>query len=400
MKMLLRICGALLLGAGAAGAADRLVIHEWGTFTSLEDENGTAIGGINTDDEPAPDFVHRLAWSILEPQALALAATKGLPGPGGTHPDVTIRLETPVLYVHAPAGFTGPLDVKVKFPGGWLTEFYPDAQADAPGIDLKKGDVGRLTTDTVGSLHWANLKIGGNRAGPKTREQVWLEPRKVAADNISTPSGESEKFLFYRGVGSGEPVLRIARDGDGLRALSTGNTPPLPFWLADIRPDGSVAYQRVGSSEKSRPFSQDDYSQLNLAALKAGLEDQLVGAGLYKDEAEALLNTWEVSYFKSPGLRAFCVVPQGDVDRLLPLTISPAADITRVMVGRIELVTPEERETMERIGDPNDSLDASMKLFFSLGRFRKALLLDEEDRNPNPWLNKFLSQYHIAYYQP
>jgi hypothetical protein len=29
-----------------------LVVHEWVTFTSLQDEQGNAIGGINTDDEP------------------------------------------------------------------------------------------------------------------------------------------------------------------------------------------------------------------------------------------------------------------------------------------------------------------------------------------------------------
>src|SRR5438445_12533848 len=37
-----------------------LIVHEWGTFTSLQDESGRAIGGINSDDEPVPKFVHDL----------------------------------------------------------------------------------------------------------------------------------------------------------------------------------------------------------------------------------------------------------------------------------------------------------------------------------------------------
>ena len=35
------------------------------------------------------------------------------------------------------------LDVHVDFRGGWLTEFYPNAKADAPG--LKQGDFRFLT---------------------------------------------------------------------------------------------------------------------------------------------------------------------------------------------------------------------------------------------------------------
>lgn len=45
-----------------------MVVHEWGTFTSLPDQSGEAIAGLNTDREPLPRFVHTavipgiLAW--------------------------------------------------------------------------------------------------------------------------------------------------------------------------------------------------------------------------------------------------------------------------------------------------------------------------------------------------
>src|SRR4051794_36163830 len=38
----------------------RVVVHEWGTLTCLQNERGEAIGGINADDEPVPPFVHRI----------------------------------------------------------------------------------------------------------------------------------------------------------------------------------------------------------------------------------------------------------------------------------------------------------------------------------------------------
>jgi len=46
------------------------------------------------------------------------------------HPLVTMRLETPVIYFYyPPKGMTEPfpVDVNVKFRGGWLTQFYPHA---------------------------------------------------------------------------------------------------------------------------------------------------------------------------------------------------------------------------------------------------------------------------------
>src|SRR5688572_8541654 len=45
--------------------AETLVVHEWGTFTSLQDEEGNAIGGINTDDEGLPSFVHSLRGDLV-----------------------------------------------------------------------------------------------------------------------------------------------------------------------------------------------------------------------------------------------------------------------------------------------------------------------------------------------
>src|SRR5262245_8098868 len=109
---------------------DSLVVHEWGTFTSLQDERGNAIGGINADDEPVPEFVHRLNYRlIVGPQTPLMYLAKSIPQ---CHPDVTMRLETPVVYFHPGSGMPRPLrvNVEVAFRGGWLSEYYPTAEVD------------------------------------------------------------------------------------------------------------------------------------------------------------------------------------------------------------------------------------------------------------------------------
>src|SRR5687767_1287810 len=89
---------ALMAGLVHLQAAEPLVIHEWGTFTSLQDEQGRTIGGINTDEEELPEFVHD-----LDPVRMGKDgdfAPRLIKGRDYCDPNVTIRLETPVIYVY------------------------------------------------------------------------------------------------------------------------------------------------------------------------------------------------------------------------------------------------------------------------------------------------------------
>src|SRR5436853_4734897 len=147
-----------------------LIVHEWGTFTSLQNEAGQAIGGINADDEPVPSFVHRIAnYLLLGPGANLPALYKGAPH---CHPDVTMRLETPVVYIY-PGRLKTPfnLDVSVAFRGGWLSEYYPDADVSAPGVKGEEA-FGSITPTTTGELHWRSLHVGTNETGPVTSAPV------------------------------------------------------------------------------------------------------------------------------------------------------------------------------------------------------------------------------------
>src|SRR5947208_1368633 len=110
-----------VLALPAVAQPTPLLVHEWGTFTSLQDETGRAIGGINSDDEPVPRFVHNLnRLLILKPDELPPVFYQGAPH---CHPCVTMRLETPVIYFHLPKHASYPFwaDVKVAWRGGWLT---------------------------------------------------------------------------------------------------------------------------------------------------------------------------------------------------------------------------------------------------------------------------------------
>jgi hypothetical protein len=363
IKTLLLLVG---FGATAFGGNERLVVHEWGTFTSLQDEAGRTLGGINTEDELLPSFTHDLDHLfVLRRNALPPSFYKGAPE---SLPRVTMRLETPVIYFYPPAESALPLllDVKVAFRGGWLTEYYPDAKVEAPGAFRA------LTPATMGTLAWHDLKVGVTNHGPETTEHVWTAPRAVKAVALQTRKGESEKYLFYRGVGNVDAPLRIVRDAARDRfwlfsqteSWASSSAPWIirNLWLASFRPDGAAAFRKLdaiavdsdASTElTSTPasFRDDEYSQAGLDKLRQEMRLALIEEGLFDDEADALLNTWELSYFKSTGLRLFFLLPRAWTDHRLPLELSVPAEIQRVMVGRIELVTPEQRKLVRQLAE-------------------------------------------------
>jgi hypothetical protein len=407
-----------------SGPPDQLVVHEWGTFTSLQDESGNAVGWINADDEPVPSFVHTLRWDLVA-DARAGAITldpvlrQGVPQ---LHPDVTMRLETPVLYFHQRKG-AAPItaDVSVSFQGGWLSQHYPAARAAIDGKDAG-GDgfrAGHITTATVGSLTWKGLHVGTPRQGPETKEHVWLAPRAVgSAATVTSSIGEkpeSEKYLFYRGVAHLDAPLRVVRDGADLRieyqSVEDGAMPRIdgPLWFVDIRVDGRCAFRTLKAGEgKAQPalFAESDYDA-NTDRLRDAMHQALIADGLFADESTAMLNTWELSYFKSAGTRLFFMVPRAWTRRILPLTVTtqgealPSERIVRTMVGRIELITPEHRELMKLVANPPGDLtqvstrEAQLKAYRQLGRFRNALVIQEHQRQPTNALKSLMGRQQI-----
>jgi hypothetical protein len=453
------LAASLSLGSpvGDSPPRDRLTVHEWGTFTCLQDEDGRAIPGINTDDELLPDFVHNIGGVSLgaAQEEVPSIYFKAIPR---CHPDVYVRLETPVVYFYPPAGgLREPIDVHVSFKGGWLTQYYPQATPGGPDVN-EKGELryGPLTYKADGSLTWRGLRVGGNADGPKTDDKVWLAPRQVPeAASVKTANGERERYLFYRGVGRIDAPLRVVRRSGNQLAIQGqwGNVPSAgavgPLWLVDARADGKLAFRPIDAVDLSRggeghdlaqvsaTFSESDYASDNYAKVRGQIHAALLRDGLYPDEATAMLNTWEVSYFKRPGLRLFFMVPRPWTEAYLPMHLSQSADVTRVMVGRIEIVTPEQRATLKRIAagpvsnadwaqaaterlnaQPRDAyredwyrevaegrrsrLEAlgirapeDYRVYLSLGRFRNALVNDELKRRPSDELQKFISNYNL-----
>ena len=355
---------SVLFSTTAFAQPAKLVVHEWGTFTCLQDPDGKAIGGINIDDEPLPAFVYDEGLIHYR----SVPRGKGLPR---LLPDVTMRLETPVLYFYPSTPKVDNLRVEVSFQNGWLTQFFPKAQVENAGFKS-----GKIAPGTAGTLIWEKLSIAGMGDGPSTTSKIWLAPRAVDAASVTTESGERERYLFYRGAGKLDAPVKVVRSGDTL-AFQIENPwrgkIPGVYLLADFRQDGLCAFRSIATggtlpSANSR-FEESEYTRENRQIIRQILRKMLIDDGLFPKEAEAMLNTWEHSYFDTPGLRLFFLAPKAWTDEVLPLQISVESEVSRVMIGRVELIRPDQLALLQ-----NPLLIGSPLIRPKLGRFAESLV--------------------------
>jgi hypothetical protein len=312
-------------------AVPDLTVHEWGTFTSIAGKDGRAA-------EWLPLGLPRFSPSIDLPQFVerinGVNFKLGLRG--------TIRMETPVLYFYSPRDVT--VSARVSFSKGLITEWYPHADRVEPGGVVPDTSLSHLSAD--GSILWDHVAVSPNLAGEfpsEAQANRYYAARETAASplRVQTSAGEQqEKFLFYRGV-SASPTLplfaRLTSDGKLVVKRLGGNE--IPNAILFERRGERVGYRLTGALTDETTVDPPLLTG-SIDPLLGDLEEILVGQGLYRDEAHAMVETWKDSWFEE-GSRLIYIVPRGFIDQVLPLTIDPApGPIVRVFVGRLEIVTP------------------------------------------------------------
>ena len=323
-----------------------LVVHEWGTFTSVAAENGSAVEWVpQLGPSELPCFVDRAS----------INAKGWLPA--------TVRMETPVLYFYSAVDRT--VDVRIRFRRGAVTEWFPKAEVVPRAVEPLTLRIPTLE----GTIAWKQVKVQPRAAEdyPEGKSNHYFAARKTDASPVLVGE-QREKFLFYRGVGNfAVPVsARLLEDGRVAVTASSGRA------VGDV-----MLFQNTKGTITAQP-AQSQAGELTLTppstattakAVRATLERMLVEHGLYAKEAAAMVETWRDSWFEE-GARVFYVVPQAAVDEILPLEVTPAPqNVARVFVGRIELITPA---ILEEVHNALQNRDRATVLKY--GRFLRPIL--------------------------
>ena len=330
---------------GAAGAelkrAGSVVVHEWGTFTSVASETGNSVHWAPlAGPADLPCFVDRYQHK----------SAKTLTG--------KIRMETPVLYFYSEEPVT--LSVGVRFPQGWITEWYPKASRISPPEIGAALPIGMRN----GAIRWDQVEVLPKTQAVFPRGEAgnhYYAARATSADPIRVGT-QTEKFLFYRGIGDFDaPVRPVIVDGGRLRITNGGER--IARGVVFENRGGRMGYRVIRELTETRVIDRPELTG-TVEALRQQLVNDLVNEGLYEKEATAMVETWRDSWFEE-GLRVLYIVPRSLVDAVLPVDIKPApASIERVFVGRVEVMSPE---TAARIAQAFSSGDT--RIFETYGRF-------------------------------
>jgi hypothetical protein len=321
------------------------VVHEWGTFTNFSGADGVQLDFRPLADIELPAFVYD------RPMQGTFWLGKGR--------RARQRMETPVIYFYTDQ--LREVNLKVDFPQGLLTEFFPPPQKMTPAFDY---DIAPPLADS--SLDWGTIRIVPERMSDELQGDVdgSVGPPEVEGDNHYAYARESdsaiveatdnmggvhhEKFLFYRGLGNFSLPLRLEAHGQGHFTVTNDGAETIhALFLVEVAP-GEVRFTQTASVVANSSVSIERAANSSTAAaLGACLVDELVAAGLYEKEARAMVKTWHSSWFGEPGTRLLYLVPQRLTDELLPLHINPQPDeLVRVLVGRMDVMTPERSDEL------------------------------------------------------
>ena len=339
------IIGILVSSAiGLPAASDPvggMVVHEWGTFLAMHGSDGVTLDGMYHEEHALPAFVHSRGRDQLR---LRTSNVKG---------------ETPVIYFYAPR--PARVRVEVGFPSGLWTQWYPQAEMVGPGL-AQAGSPPRLRN---GRISWTVDLVppsGAPALLPETdRDALWNHARDVDAAYVTAPNTarpgsprESERFIFYRGLGGGGLPIDVSAANGRITASTTEPRGLKHLFILRVE-NGRGTFDYVSGLEHGTALARtippmDAALPLDTFVDVVGdaVAARLVESGLYEKEARAMVNTWRSSYFKTDGIRILFVLPQSWTDRYIPMRIEPPpATLVRVMVGRVELLTRERERHVE-----------------------------------------------------
>jgi hypothetical protein len=225
-----------------------------------------------------------------------------------------------------------------------MTEWYPSA--DVTPVLIKGTMLAK--PDFAGEIAWKQVKVLPRAAADfptDASRNHYYAARETDAAPVQV-GAQREKFLFYRGVANFAPPLQAMILSNGRISVKAqdGQT------VGDV-----VLYENRGGLTAHARHHSDD-AQAVLPALTLGgtsgsaprdLEELLVAHGLYRREAQAMIETWRDAWFEE-GTRLFYIASPTTVDSVLPLEIRPEPSaVSRVFVGRVELLTAETMDDVK-----------------------------------------------------
>lgn len=308
-----------------------LTVHEWGVFR------------VHTDAEMAnADLLQE--WNDLPEFVYGQINGRNIPQHYGA---IEIR-RRPIVFFHA----ARPLEVQMKidFPGGLPGVWWPGT--------ISPAREGEQRVELSSSLLWQlgiqqppKGKLPKGPAPPQVAKGHWIEHlRNVKCDEVFAKYSQNqfdidrEKFVYYDGIFPQGKWLKVEAVDGKITVTSQVKHSIFDVTVIDHRDEKQIRIARNGELRAAGDFMPAEFetgSGDEFAAQAAKkLTSQLVMAGLFEDEAQALAALWKKELFETPGLHVCFRLPQEEYERRLPMTLSPRP-ASLIRVGLVVLTHPD-----------------------------------------------------------
>lgn len=307
-------------------ATDSYSLHEWGVFT--------ASRGMRWAKQ---DMLSE--WASLPAFFRGTIPGRRLFNPGELKPyQHEMIIKKPVIFIHNQKLAT--FDLTVKFPDGRPMVWWP------PAIEPKVGSWGsqikhlRFQGIAVG-LEGAKTKNGAalNKiALPPVAKDHWLNHlRAVKCSRVTVTGGHlprnnvkgfADQFIYYDGVIPSPKSPTVLRTGVGITIDSASDHDWHDVLVIERTKDQWRISPWIDHISKGKQRTTIEWKVLadekqSIESLSTELTQRLVAAGLFKDEAESLVKTWEQGLFNQQGISMFYRVSQATYDKWLPMDAKP-----------------------------------------------------------------------------
>ncbi len=303
-------------------AGDDLIVHEWGvatipygtSYANLRTAGAKSLGGV--EQIPGlPEFVATWEATVKD----AIEDWKNNPVP----------VSKPIVYFYSKQ--KREVSLTVKIPTGRPSAWFPPADRYAPEPDFTI-PVPQVIVPKNGLLGWDKLVLDPDAKEFRDAKGWWKTARNVDAVPVRRAK-DAEKFLFYDGFADYTPKADVAWNKDGTVTIKNDSTEAFPTVVA-------IRVKKGDCSFATSKLAKSASATLTLARGTPDFASSLTG--LYKKEADALVEIWTDEFFKTDGVRVLVVLAREAYDRLLPIEIKPApTELVRVLIAHLECLDDE-----------------------------------------------------------
>lgn len=341
-----------------------LVVHEWGSVMVLANHDGATIGHLGDDFSDLPPFVYTWEKHMQ---------------------DQPMVIRKPILYFYTKRDHQLLGQVAIHAPHGLFTQWYPKVTSVQPSF---YGQIPSHVPVSNGNIHWSGVKLQTHEQADANLPTVdaehpwWHIARDVDAATV-TVNGESEKFLFYRGVHKfGSEVSIRGSEAEGRYELHNTSKHAIRNAVVMRITDGRAIFRVVPRLEPDQrvtvPITGEGAMTSDQAL--ARFTEQLEADGLFPKEAGVVRRIWGKFFFKREGVRLLYVMPEQRADEMLRLNIHPRpADVVRTLIVQVECVTEKMTRRITKLIDQLGHQDykvreQAQRQLERLDRFAEAML--------------------------